>query len=68
MQEQSLNQYYESIEDQEIKLSDYIRIISTYKWLVVFTFLAVFFVALVYTARSPRIYKATSKVLIQDNT
>lgn len=66
MENKQLNQYYESIEEQEIKLSDYIRIVSTYKWLVVFTFLAVFILTIIYTARSPRIYKATSKVLLQE--
>ncbi|MCF7792592.1 MAG: polysaccharide biosynthesis tyrosine autokinase [Candidatus Cloacimonetes bacterium] len=66
MENKQLNQYYESIEEQEIKLSDYIRIISTFKWLVIFVFLAVFAATVIYTARSPRIYKATSKVLLQE--
>lgn len=66
MENNQLNQYYESIEEQEIKLSDYIRIISTYRWLVILAFIAVFFLTVVYTARSPRIYKATSKVLLQE--
>jgi tyrosine-protein kinase Etk/Wzc len=61
-----INQYYESIEEQEIKLSDYIRIISTYKWLVILVFLSVVALAVIYTARAPRIYKATTKVLLQD--
>ncbi len=66
MQNQQLTQFAENIEEQEIKLSDYIRIISTYKWLVVLVFLAVFFVTVIYTARADRIYKATSKVLLQE--
>lgn len=68
MENKQLSQYYESIEEQEIKLSDYIRIISTYKWLVIFVFLAVFAATVIYTARSPRIYKATSKILLEEKT
>ncbi|MDO9576508.1 MAG: polysaccharide biosynthesis tyrosine autokinase [Candidatus Cloacimonadales bacterium] len=67
MQNQQMNQFYESIEEQEIKLSDYIHIISRYKWLVSFIFVVVFIATAIYTAKAPRIYKATSKVLIQEN-
>ena len=67
MANQPINQFYESIEEQEIKLSDYIHIISRYKWLVSFIFVVVFIATAIYTAKAPRIYKATSKVLIQEN-
>lgn len=62
-----MNQFHESIDEQEIKLSDYIHIIARYKWLVSFIFIVVFIATAIYTARSPRIYKATSTVLIQEN-
>jgi polysaccharide biosynthesis transport protein len=67
MSNQQMNQYSESIEEQEIKLSDYLHIVARYKWLVSFIFVVVFIATAIYTARAPRIYEATSKVLIQEN-
>jgi tyrosine-protein kinase Etk/Wzc len=60
------NQFNENVEEQEIQLKDYINIIIRYKWLVAFIFLAVFIAFSVYTAKASRIYKATSKVLLED--
>ena len=62
-----MNEFYQSINEQEIKFSDYMHIISRYKWLVSFIFVIVFIATAIYTARAPRIYKATAKVLIQEN-
>ena len=60
------NQFNENSEEQEIQLKDYINIIIRYKWLVAFIFLAVFIAFSIYTAKASRIYKATSKVLLED--
>ena len=68
MQNQEFYKYNEQDDEQEIKLTDYLHIISRYKWLVIFVFIAVFSVAVIYTARAPRIYQATSKVLLQDKS
>ncbi len=62
-----LNQFSENaLEEQEIQLKDYLNIIIRYKWLVAFIFLAVFIAFSIYTAKASRIYKATSKVLLED--
>jgi polysaccharide biosynthesis transport protein len=66
MQNQEFYKYNEQVDEQEIKLTDYLHIISRYKWLVIFVFIAVFSIAVIYTARAPRIYQATSKVLLED--
>jgi tyrosine-protein kinase Etk/Wzc len=59
--------YQEMYDEQEIKLSDYIHIIQRFKWLSLSIFLIVCIGAFVYTYRAPRIYKATSKILLEDN-
>ena len=59
--------YQEFHDEQEINLTDYINVIIRYKWLVLSIFITVFIVAIVYTAKAPRIYKATSKILIEEN-
>ena len=59
--------YQENIDEQEIKLGDYLNIIIRYKWLVLSIFVAIFVAAVVYTAKAPRIYKATAKLLIEEN-
>ncbi len=59
--------YFEGTEEeQEIKLTDYINIILRYKWLVITIFITVMIASFIYTSKAPRIYKATSKVLIED--
>jgi capsular exopolysaccharide synthesis family protein len=58
--------FNEDFEEQEIKLTDYFNIIVRFKWIVASIFLAVFVVSFIYTAKAPRIYKATSKVLLED--
>ncbi|RLD55290.1 MAG: hypothetical protein DRJ01_16850, partial [Bacteroidetes bacterium] len=60
------NQYPENQEEQEIKLSDYIAIALRYKWLIISIFLIVFASATIYTSKSPRIYRATSMILLED--
>ncbi|MCF7858270.1 MAG: polysaccharide biosynthesis tyrosine autokinase [Candidatus Cloacimonetes bacterium] len=56
----------EDFNDQEIKLTDYFNMIIRYKWIVMSIFLAVFVVSFIYTAKAPRIYKATTKVLLEE--
>ncbi len=58
--------FNEDFEEQEIKLTDYLNIIIRFKWIVASIFLAIFVVSFIYTARAPRIYKATSKVLLEE--
>lgn len=60
------NQFYDEIDEQEIKLTDYLNIITRYKWLVSITFIIIVISSIIYTARAPRIYKASSKILIED--
>ena len=59
--------FNEDFEEQEIKLSDYLNIILRFRWIVATIFLTVFVVSFIYTAKAPRIYKATSKVLLEEN-
>ncbi len=65
--ENQKNIYDTETEEQEIKLTDYLNIITRYKWLVSLIFIVVVVAVLIYTARAPRIYQATSKILIEDN-
>ncbi len=58
--------FNEDFEEQEIKLNDYLNIIIRFKWIVASIFLAVFAISFIYTAKAPRIYKATSKVLLEE--
>jgi len=58
--------FNEDFEEQEIKLTDYLNIIIRFKWIVASIFLAIFVVSFIYTAKAPRIYKATSKVLLEE--
>jgi len=60
------NEYTDYNEEQEIKLTDYLHILLRYKWLIVLIFLAVFISSTIYTAKAPRIYKGTAKILIED--
>ena len=58
--------FNEDFEEQEIKLTDYLNIIIRFKWIVASIFLAIFVASFIYTAKAPRIYKATSKVLLEE--
>ena len=58
--------FNEDFEEQEIKLTDYLNIIIRFKWIVASIFLAIFVISFIYTAKAPRIYKATSKVLLEE--
>ena len=58
--------FNEGFEEQEIKLTDYLNIIIRFKWIVASIFLAIFIGSFIYTAKAPRIYKATSKVLLEE--
>lgn len=65
-QPQMNSQSLENLEEQEVKLIDYFHIALRYKWLTIFIFLTVFIISNIYTARSPRIFRASSRILIED--
>ncbi|HNX37603.1 MAG TPA: Wzz/FepE/Etk N-terminal domain-containing protein, partial [Candidatus Cloacimonadota bacterium] len=50
----------------EIKLSDYIRIVLQYRYLVVLVFAVVIALTIIYTARQPKIYSASARILLED--
>ncbi|HNW99850.1 MAG TPA: polysaccharide biosynthesis tyrosine autokinase [Candidatus Cloacimonadota bacterium] len=52
----------------DIKITDYLRIILQYRLLVIGIFILVFAGTVVYTARLPKIYESSAKVLLQDKT
>jgi capsular exopolysaccharide synthesis family protein len=52
----------------DIRIADYLRIILQYRLLVIGIFILVFAGTVVYTARLPKIYESSSKVLLQDKT
>ncbi len=60
------NDYLENVEEQELRLTDYLHTINRYKWLVILIFLIIFISSFIITARAPRIYKATARVLVQE--
>ena len=47
-----------------MQASDFVGILMRKKWLVVFSFLIIFFIALVYNVVTPDIYKSTARILI----
>ncbi|MFC1887811.1 GumC family protein [Candidatus Cloacimonadota bacterium] len=62
-----MNNYQMDTQDeQEIKLSDYLNIILRYKWIIISVFILVMIAAYVHINNSPRIYRSTSSVLIED--
>ncbi|MDY0318680.1 MAG: Wzz/FepE/Etk N-terminal domain-containing protein, partial [Candidatus Cloacimonadaceae bacterium] len=63
MDNQNLNQ--QPIQD-EIKLSDYMRIILQYRYLIVLVFVVTMAGTIFYTARQPKIYAASSRILLED--
>ncbi|MDD2228998.1 MAG: polysaccharide biosynthesis tyrosine autokinase, partial [Candidatus Cloacimonetes bacterium] len=50
----------------EIKLSDYLRIVLQYRYLIVLVFSVVVVSTVFYTARQPKIYSAAARVLLED--
>ena len=59
--------YTRNIEqEEEIKLADYFRIIKQYKWLIILAFIVVMIATVFYTIRSPKIYKASCRIIIED--
>jgi len=51
---------------EEIKLSDYFRIILQYRYLVILVFFLVIVATVLYTARLPKVYSASSRILLED--
>ncbi len=56
-------------EDQEqpLQLSDYLRIMYRGRWIITFSFIAVFIATLIYTFKTPPTYEATTTLLIETN-
>jgi tyrosine-protein kinase Etk/Wzc len=61
------NQFENPLQEQEISLKDYYRILLQYKWLIIVIFVLVFTTTAIYTAMVPRIYKASCRILIEEN-
>ena len=51
---------------EEIKLSDYFRIILQYRYLIILIFLVVLVSTVYYTARLPKIYSTSARILLED--
>ncbi len=51
--------------EYEIKISDYIRIFSSYKWLILGVFVMVLSLTFLYTIRAPKIYRSRVRALIE---
>ncbi|HPV65007.1 MAG TPA: GNVR domain-containing protein, partial [Candidatus Cloacimonas sp.] len=51
---------------EEIKLSDYFRIILQYRYLIILIFLLVLVGTVYYTARLPKIYSTSARILLED--
>ena len=49
----------------EINISDYFRIILQYRYLVILVFIIVLIGTIIYTARQPRIYSASNRILLE---
>jgi len=58
------NVFYD--QEQEIKLSDYLRIVMHFKWLIIAIFFLVLTVTVIYTLKSPKIYKSSTKIIIEE--
>ena len=50
----------------EIKLSDYLRIVLLYRYLIVLVFSVVVVATVFYTARQDKIYSASARILLED--
>ena len=52
----------------EIRLSDYLRILLQYRYLIVLVFVIVVSITIVYTGRQPRIYSASNRILLESKS
>lgn len=55
-----------TMQEQEISLMDYIRIILQYRWLIVGIFLIIMTATVIYTFNAPKIYQASAKVILEE--
>ncbi|MDD3104347.1 MAG: Wzz/FepE/Etk N-terminal domain-containing protein, partial [Candidatus Cloacimonetes bacterium] len=62
MENQAQNQQLQD----EIKISDYLRILLQYRYLIVMIFVLVLAATVFYTARQPKIYSAANRILLED--
>lgn len=56
------------LEDSDLKITDYINILLRYKWIIIFSFLIVVAFSKYQVSQMPRIYKSTSKILLEDTS
>ena len=54
--------------EEEINLKDYLNIILNYKWLIIGVFLVISIATAIYTFRLPKIYEASSMVMIEQKS
>ena len=50
----------------EIRIADYLRILLQYRYLIVLIFVVVLAATVFYTARQPKIYSASNRILLED--
>ncbi|MFA6721259.1 MAG: Wzz/FepE/Etk N-terminal domain-containing protein, partial [Candidatus Cloacimonadaceae bacterium] len=51
---------------EEIKLSDYLRILLQYRYLIILVFVIALAGTIIYTLRQPRIYSASGRILLEN--
>ena len=51
---------------EEIKISDYLRILLQYRYLIILIFVVVIAGTIIYTLRQPRIYSASGRILMEN--
>ncbi len=54
------------LQEQEVSLMDYIRIIMQYRWLILGIFSIVMIATIIYTYNSPKIFQASAKVIMEE--
>ena len=53
---------------EEIKISDYLRILLQYRYLIILIFVVVLAGTIIYTLRQPRIYSASGRILMENQS
>ncbi|HOZ01887.1 MAG TPA: GumC family protein, partial [Candidatus Syntrophosphaera sp.] len=64
--EQQPTQIPQPLQPDEIKLSDYLRIILQYRYLIILIFILILAGTIIYTYRQPRIYAASARILLEN--
>lgn len=53
---------------EEIKISDYLRILLQYRYLIILVFVVTLAGTIIYTLRQPRIYSASGRILMENQS